>query len=418
MKRLPIFLLVLCAAGFAFGLYELFKLRFELGDVYPAYSSLRSDPLGAMAFCESLEQIPGLSVRRDFNNDNRLPEEPHTTYLHLAANSLDWHALPQDLVQEIENFVSRGGRLAVTLAPETTQPFPFFPGPTGTSTNTNKTAKAPKKSAGAKSSKKKSIENFEELFHRVSLKTKWGVQFGWVPLPPVQSGVHKPAVARNKSDLPLPETLEWHSATVFTNLDKAWQTIYARGTNAVVIERHFGPGSIVIATDSFFLSNEALRKDRHADLLAWLVGPAKQVVFDESHFGIVEQPSVSTLIRKYHLYGLAAGLLLLAGLFIWKNALSFVPPYPEEANADYVTGKDAAAGFVNLLRRNVPASEILDVCFAEWTKSLTHSTTHLIARVDQAQSILEAENAKPLRDRQPVRTYQRICEVLKGARGK
>src|SRR3954467_10787694 len=118
MKRFPIFLLILCAAGFAFGLYELFKLRFELGDVYPAYSSLRSDPLGAMAFCESLEQIPGLSVRRDFNNDNRLPEEPHTTYLHLAANSLDWHALPQDLVQEIENFVSRGGRLAVTLAPE------------------------------------------------------------------------------------------------------------------------------------------------------------------------------------------------------------------------------------------------------------------------------------------------------------
>ena len=59
-KRLPALVLVVCAVGFAFGLVHLFRLRFAAGDVYPEYSSLRADPLGAMAFCESLERMPGL----------------------------------------------------------------------------------------------------------------------------------------------------------------------------------------------------------------------------------------------------------------------------------------------------------------------------------------------------------------------
>jgi hypothetical protein len=81
-----------------------------------------------------------------------------------------------------------------------------------------------------------------------------------------------------------------------------------------------------------------------------------------------------------------------------------------------VAGKDAAAGFVNLLHRNVPARDLLNLCFAEWTKSLTRGNAHLIARVDQAQTVLEAENARPQRDRNPVKTYQEISRILKGTR--
>ena len=70
-KHLPIFLILTCAAGFAFGIVQLFKLRFEVGDIYPAYSSLRSDPLGVMAFYESLGNLKGISVRRDHQNARR-----------------------------------------------------------------------------------------------------------------------------------------------------------------------------------------------------------------------------------------------------------------------------------------------------------------------------------------------------------
>jgi hypothetical protein len=123
---------------------------------------------------------------------------------------------------------------------------------------------------------------------------------------------------------------------------------------------------------------------------------------------------VASLMRKYRLHGLVAGLLVLAGLFIWKNSVSFVPPYPEPAATEAVVGRDAAAGFINLLRRNLPADQLLRVCFEEWTKSLLHGSHHSIARVDQAQAVLEAETARAKTARDPVRAYREICQVLKG----
>ena len=235
------------------------------------------------------------------------------------------------------------------------------------------------------------------------------MEFRVVPLDSAENAAHKPARAENQTDLPLPEALPWHSPVVFTNLSGPWETLYARGTDPVLIERGFGSGSVVLATDSYFVSNEALSKERHADLLAWLVGPAKQIVFDEAHFGIVESASAATLIRKYRLHGLAAGLILLAGLFIWKNALSFVPPYPDETGRPQVAGKDATAGFVNLLRRNIAPRDVLRVCFDEWTKSLVQGGSHSIARVDRAQAVLEAEAARAGTEREPVGAYREIC---------
>ena len=76
---------------------QLFRLRFEAGDVYPAYSSLRTDPLGTMAFYESLQRIAGFSVRRDYSRANRLPEVRDTCYLHLAATVGEVPAKPRRL---------------------------------------------------------------------------------------------------------------------------------------------------------------------------------------------------------------------------------------------------------------------------------------------------------------------------------
>jgi len=200
MKRAPLIVLAVCAAGFAFGLFQLFRLRFELGDVYPPYSSLRADPLGTMALCESLEKIPRLSVTRDFTTANRLPEGPHTTYLHLAAHTEDWHFLPPELVQEIESFLSRGGRLAITFFPETAKPSGFFPGPFITPVSTNKPSKTGKQSSPAKSGKKKNAKNLEELLHQTSLKEKWGLDYNFVPLAPGEDQAYKPAPVTNQTD--------------------------------------------------------------------------------------------------------------------------------------------------------------------------------------------------------------------------
>lgn len=413
MKRsLTIALIILCVAAFLAGLIQLFLLRFEAGDVYPPYSSLRADPLGTMALCESLELLPGRSVRRDFSAANKLPETPDTTYLHLGADEFEWHELPVELFQEIESFARRGGRLAISMAPVTHAPYFFIPTPTTTTTNTAGT-NAP----GRKRASVRKILNEDERERRtVSVEQRWGLSFAYEKLEVGDDEVYQSVVVTNVSDLRLPDTLDWHSGLVFTNVDKSWRIIYARGTNPVVVERQFGGGTVVLATDSFFLSNEAMWSGREPELLAWFVGPAAQVVFDEAHLGVVESSGVAVLMRKYRLHGVMGALVLLAGLFIWRNSVSLVPPPPEESRQEFVPGKDAAGGFVNLLRRNIPPAKILDVCFTEWTKSLTRGGPHTISSVDRASAIMEAEVARHARQRDPVQAYQEISRALKSSR--
>jgi hypothetical protein len=392
---------------FGAGLFELFKLRFETGDVYPEYSSLRSDPLGTMALYESLEKIPGLSLHRDLSAQNQLPSGPATAYLHLAASRLDWDTLPIELAGEIDRFVAAGGRLVIAFFPETRKPLVV---------GGSLAPRTRKKSA-------KSQAEEERRRGNVSLKEKWGVELETV-LGPGGGDMYHPVRVVNETALPLPADLDWHSAMTFTNLVPTWKTIYAREgpiqkgaasapLSPVLIERKIGRGTIVLASDCYFLSNEALLKDRHADLLAWLVGPATRVVFDEAHLGVVEMPGVASLIRKYHLEGLGVGLALVAGLFIWKNSVSFLPPWPDEATTGTVGGREVSAGFVNLLRRNISPRDVLRVCFEEWTKSLPQGGGHSIAKVDAAQAVMETENARAQSERDPVRAYREICQALK-----
>jgi len=426
-SRLPVVFAFLCVVAFILGSIQLFQLRFEAGDVYPPYSSLRADPLGTMAFYESLRRLPGLRVERDFRETNELPEDKDTVYLHLAASSWEWRLLPAEQFKEIENFLRRGGRLVVAFFPETSPSFRFLseledesaskpnrPVKARPGQKKGKDAPPAKKDSPAKKKKKPNMRrNSErEMSRLVSLKEHWDVEFGFEKLPQDKGDVYLPVTVTNFSRQALPETLDWHSGTVFAHVAEPWQTVYTRGTNAVVIERKLGAGSIVLATDSFFLSNEALRKDRHADLLAWLVGPGRNVFFDEAHLGILEGQGVAMLIRKYRLHGCAAGLLLLAALFIWKNSMSFVPTHAATGEHGVVSGKTTAAGFVNLLRRNIRARDLLFVCHAEWMKSAGSNRRISAARAQQVQAVLDAESAKPARDRDPLRAYAEISRLL------
>jgi Domain of unknown function (DUF4350) len=405
-KSFPFFLLLGCAAVFVFGLVRLFELRFEAGDVYPPYSSLRSDPLGVMAFYESLGKVPGISVRRDFSTENLLPGKTHTVYLQFGAYPSDWRWVPADLSHELDDFLARGNRLVVTFFPQTSRD--EFLGFDNGETNFVKSARG-KKMTRDKSKEKEETDDEDQ---GVDMADRWGFATHFIKL--AQAGnIYKPVRVVNKTDLRLPRALDWHSGLVFTDLDSSWRVIYARGTNAVLIERQFGQGSVVMATDSYFVSNEAMERDRQVDLLGWLIGPNQNVVFDESHFGIANKTDIAMLMRKYRLQGLAAGLVLLAGLFIWKNASTLVPPHAEPERQDYIAGKDSAAGFVNLLRRSLPPRDVLSTCFDEWEKTSGAANLYSATRRQQARAAFQAENVLPSRGRNPIAVYKKICSILR-----
>lgn len=133
--------------------------------------------------------------------------------------------------------------------------------------------------------------------------------------------------------------------------------------------RPLGAGSLALVADGYLLSNEALLEQRDSEMIAKLIGgAAPSFTFDEHHFGIEETGSVAALGRKYGLQGLAAGLLFLSILFVWKNSSSFLPG--REPDDEIALGKSAASGFVNMLQRGVSTGDLASLCVQEWRRSI------------------------------------------------
>ena len=326
---------------FLFGLVELFQMRFRAGDIYPVYSSLRTDPLGTGAFYEALGKMPGLSVSRNYRPLPRLDND--TTLFLLGVNRYAVDLMNDDEIKVLEAFVSGGGRLVMTFLP----------------------AHAAAREAKPK---ERSPEKSAPQRHTTALGDRWGFRLSSGKLP---EGLKAEAVFA-VADRNLPASVSWHTTLFFDGLETAWETIYKSSDRPVLIEKRYGKGTIVLATDTYFASNEAVLRERHPDLLAWLAGAHKSIIFDESHNGILENPGVASLFRKYRLHGVFAGFLLLAVLFIWKNSVSLVPrrAYRDEKTAGVTSGRDHLSGFVSLLRRCVPPRKILSVCVREWKKGL------------------------------------------------
>jgi len=212
-------------------------------------------------------------------------------------------------------------------------------------------------------------------------------------------------LATRQSSLPLEEKLSWHSGIFFRPKSGAWSTIYQGKPGPVVLERSLGVGSIVLASDSYFVSNEALLVERAPALLAWLVGDARHIIFDESHLNIREQLGVATLLRRHGLAGFVAGFFLLLMLWLWRNTTFTLAPSLIPGRADeIVSGRDSFTGFVHLLRRGPSPSELLRVCFSEWAKSARSSHGNRAADMDAVSASIEDN---------PVTSYNKITELLR-----
>jgi hypothetical protein len=216
-------------------------------------------------------------------------------------------------------------------------------------------------------------------------------------------------IANRQGALPLEEKLSWHSGIFFRPKSPAWRTIYECERGPVVIERTFGAGSIVLAGDSYFASNEALLVERAPALLAWLVGSARHVIFEETHLNFREQPGVASLLRRHGLGGFVIGFLILIALWLWRNATFTLAPRRDAAPSDeIVSGRDSFAGFVHLLRRGPAPAELLGVCLTEWGKSARPPNDHDARALSAA---IESE-------KNPVTAYNTITDMLRAKKWK
>jgi hypothetical protein len=182
-----------------------------------------------------------------------------------------------------------------------------------------------------------------------------------------------------------------------------WQVVQGNHERADIIERSFGPGSLVLVASSTVFTNGALADSPDTALLVSMIGTSGGIVFDEAHLGIVETGSVMGLLRAFHLQGLLFGLLLPIGLFVWKYSTS-LPPAPRSGPPRRIEGRRTFSGLVALLRRNVAADDLAAACWQAWLKGATPAlAAHRRALVEQ--ELVET-------GAQPMRALPKIHEIL------
>src|SRR5665213_4223364 len=116
-RRIAPLLLVLLLAGFGLGVVWLFQLRFTAGDIYPPYSSLRADPLGAKVFYESLKDIPSLAVRRFSQASAKLEGSPNRVLFIFGTDTNNLGEMPESDFKILRRFLFSGGRVVISLLP-------------------------------------------------------------------------------------------------------------------------------------------------------------------------------------------------------------------------------------------------------------------------------------------------------------
>jgi hypothetical protein len=382
----------LAAAIFVIGLAHLARQRLGAGWMYPEGSSLRADPKGTMALYEALGGLEGVTASRNYRPAGDLTGQAGTTLLYLWAGSgrgledeepstrpatrpasrpstrpasgpstqasrpFGHEDSYRQTADNLALFASQGGRLVIAVARDASPGHPQL--------------EAMLKLLGAK------LEPFAKLYGASA-----AIQAPGAPEP-------------------------W--ALYLADLKPPWRVCLECRGHAVVAQRPFGAGTVVLAADSYFLSNQALRAGADTRLLASLVG-GPRVVFDEHHLGVTEKDGTVTLARRYGLSWLGGALLVLAVLYVWKAHATLVPRRTDEPAGGRVLAAPEAPGrpLVRLMRAGTSPAAALRACVEEFERSQAGQTAGQAARQQVRQLAGSA-----ITDQEAVEAFGRICEQV------
>ena len=344
-------LALVVAAAFFGGVIGLFNREFAAGDLYPEFSTLRTDPMGAKLLFEGLGKIPGIAVERNFLPMEYLPSEGATLVL-LAVNPMRVNWDEALFLRFVERMAARGNRVVVTmhLDPERERP------------------------------KQEEFDRLEEP------KAKDPKRKSQVEIP------QEPPLRKLwKVSLKIDSDPKQRHPLYFGG-SEGWRVRDKIGERILAIERDFGKGTIVLFAESDDFANDSTIAGDRLETVSAALGTYPRIVFDERHLGIAESGSVVGLARRFRLTGMALGLALLAALFIWKSASAFPPP-PAAPDAVRLSGRTAHAGLLTLLERHIRPADLAAACWQEWLVANRHSVTP--ERLQQAARIA-AESRRPL----------------------
>lgn len=470
--------LITLAVGLTIGFLEILDRRFAEGGVYAHYASFRSDPLGASVLYETLLSLPGTSVSRNQTHLNRIDTlDGDTTLLLLGypRDGLGDLRVPED--SPVMKAVEEGARLVITfnpgLVPEKFQPArsdeekDWFErrrelqkkrdaekakdarapvkekkaekgepseeaesdseaeanadGSGETGSGEGLAAADEKEKGKADSDADPDSEDEEEKDFEARMSESIGPRitdklgFELESLEEFERPEEGWELNPGKGSEKVPRALPaWYSQFRFESLADEWKTVAESEGKAVVIERPWGEGSIVLASDTYFVSNEALYREAYPEFLLWILGGKSRVVFDETIHGVQETGGAMKLMRRYRVHGIFFGLLVVVILWAWRSASSLAPGSEDldrglVGRGSQVSGEETEAGLTRLLRRSIPPSQLFEKCLGVWSES-TRSTT---PEVEKKKAEILARHLSDPKDYNTVEAYRDMIDLLR-----
>jgi hypothetical protein len=342
------YLLVLATIGtFIAVALQTFEVRLETQEGYPVASSFRADARGCKALYESLRRVPGVQTARFLRTFSNLPPAEGRSLIIAGLN-------PQTKILQVQDrkflssWVEAGGTLIVALTAEDRN--------SGKAGSPDYEVVPPPKEQGSPN-------------HKLTPPT----DESWIET--LQgAGVHvfrhADASARHRFVSGTFATSgSWLGPLYFVH--SSWRVVAEADHLPVVIQRSFGRGNVILIADSYLLTNGSLADDRETGFLGWLFRKQTVVLFDESHFGITENPGIVSLARRYGLESAFFVLLILALFFVWANRYALVPKSVNQSPGNLIVpGQGGETVFVNLLRRSLPTKDLLSTSIELWRKGM------------------------------------------------
>ena len=328
---------------------------------------MRADRMGTKLLYDSLGKLPGIEVERNFLPVEFWPRDEVTVLL-LGVNPLqvDWDE--SRFLRQVEEIATRGNRLVVALYEDPDQP---------RLTQQDLDIQEEESPAGARKAPARQTPGQPPLGKR------WNVRLKVDP--------------REDAGHPL-----------YIERAEGWKVLDQAAEKILAVERDFGKGSIVLMAESWDFTNASVVELDRLKPVSARLGPFRHILFDENHLGVAESGSIVGMARQFRLMGLALGLALCAGIFIWKNGSSF-PPAARVRRVPGFSGRTSQEGLLTLLKRHIAPAELAAVCWREWLSANGRRTTPELRR--QAGAILAAEGV------QPVKAMREIQSLL-DAKGK
>ncbi len=349
---------LLLATVLFWGVIGLFNRQFASGELYPEFSSMRTDRMGTKLLFDSLSKIPGISVKRNFLPMDFLPRGGITLVL-LGVNPMQVNWNEALFLRSVEQFAASGNRIVVSLYmdPDKRQ-------------LTQEDFDRRGKPSSALPQKK-----LQQAPGTPPITTMWKVSFKIDP------------------DRTKPHPLYFAQADGWTVRDQEAAKILS-------IERDFGKGSVVLLAESAEFTNASAVTLNRLEKVSASLGPFPTIVFDEQHLGIAESGSVVGMARQFRLTGLALGLALCAALFIWRNASAFPPPVPGR-RAERFSGRTSYSGLLTLLKRHIAPGELAGACWREWLSTNRNRTSPELRK--KAEAVLAGAADHPLEATREIR---------------